>query len=223
MYCLPIKFFNVYVGYVGIDLAAFLAKDNAIHDIRSKNMFVGLPDFQAAMPRDKFKAIWSCLRFYPQYDHEGAVHDPLWYSRYMFHHSMVNATSYAVPLEVLSLDENEIACKVTQRFNCTWNQNQLYPEYGFMLRCSGSHDIYSRCEIMTQATELASCLLIITQNYSKNWKGLWETKMDANFVPQNCSSVLCDLQMSHASLVASSLQSRIVVPDNYYKRHNLSE
>lgn len=104
----PIKLLN---AHVGLEIAASFQKVNAISDFRSKRMFAGLFNFQTVISRDIIKAIWSFMGFYPQYDHEVAVHQPLWHSRYMLHHLMVKAAACAVPLGVFFLYENLIRCK----------------------------------------------------------------------------------------------------------------
>ena len=63
------------------------------------------------MSRDNFTKIISNLKFYPKYEHDVAVKDPLWHSRVMLNHFLKNSTEVAVPVGCPELDENTVRCK----------------------------------------------------------------------------------------------------------------
>lgn len=95
-------------SYNGLEIAASLQKVNMIVICEVIEMFAGLPYIYVIMARDSFKAIRKSLPFFLQYDHEVAVRFPLWQSRNMLHHFMVNAATYDVPFRTMSLNENTI-------------------------------------------------------------------------------------------------------------------
>lgn len=63
------------------------------------------------MSRNDFETIRGSLKFNPEYNPDDAMNNPLWHSRQILHHFMVNASNIAVPCGVLSLDENTLRCK----------------------------------------------------------------------------------------------------------------
>lgn len=63
-----------------------MTKVAVIEEMWSNKTFKGLEDFRAVMGRDMFRSIRSELRFYPTYDHDVDLKDPLWHSRIILQH-----------------------------------------------------------------------------------------------------------------------------------------
>lgn len=94
-----------------LEIAMSISKMNTICDYQTQKMFLGHEEFRAVISREEFMGICSMLRFYPHYDHDMAVQDPVWYSRIMFERFRINSAHVFVPPGVMSFDERTIRCK----------------------------------------------------------------------------------------------------------------
>lgn len=98
-------------GYIVLDMAAEITKRNYISEYWRTNNFYGQPDFGNVMSRDTFMKRRELLQFYPQYNHNQAVIDPLWHSQTMCEYVLKNCASDAVIIGVRALNEDNIKCK----------------------------------------------------------------------------------------------------------------
>ena len=103
--------------YIGLEIAMSVVKFNQIQDYWSNDRFLGHPDFQDTMGRQRFTDIRRFLIFRnPRINrYNEPSEDPLWHSRSILNHFMRTSAKYCVPSRASALDESSVRCSGRSR------------------------------------------------------------------------------------------------------------
>lgn len=96
---------------MGLEVFTSVRKVALIRDMWSKNIFLHPRHTPNVMRRNLFFPIQSAFQFYPSYNLNLTVKNPLWQRGIMLNHFHNNGTSLAVLSALISFDRNFFRCK----------------------------------------------------------------------------------------------------------------
>lgn len=212
---------ELFNAYIGLELAMSISKLNHIRDYWSTKMFLGNVDFKRIMCRDRFKDIRSSLCFYPEYDHEIAVLDPLCHSRIMLQHFLKNASSVAVPKGCSAPDENTVRCKARTGARSYMKSKPVRFGIRFYAVVGSKHAYLHSLWDNGSGNKTNVPPEQMYCNVFRDLRGTYYRCM--TIVDPNSTSALWCMHMVHQTkLSKQSNEKRILFMDNFYTRHILA-
>ena len=232
----PIDKQDLYM-YISLEIGMSLVGYNQIRDFWAEGLFVGHDDFKNAMSRNRFGEIRSHIKIHPPFmdkdDPNINKTDPLWHSRFLLDHILVNFANTAVPLGASAIDESGIGCKAqSQSVTFCPAKPDKYAirfysvvghkyKYLFSIQDCGLTKLKDNDGYITPLNKYISVFPKLRTPVSK-------VVTDTGDITKNDASALWATQIAHMTLqkksstVPNNADNRYVFCDNFYTRHTLA-